>query len=295
MSPPPDYPPRVWLYASFASTLGGGNPAGVVVSLRPIETEIAQSIASALSVPTTGFVRLDDTVGKGSASVRFFTPEREIDACGHVTVAIATALVELGAWEWGRDVAVHAPGCEFPLRLRAGKVEMDQHRQVLEEAATDWGQVETALGPVRARAELPLAIAGTGLRHLIVPLADGAALSDLALDAGRIARLAQCAAVDTICVWAPGPRPAHYRVRDLCAGIGAIEEAASGTTSGALALYLEQQRQLDGRALVIEQGVEMGRPSRIEVVVTPPDQVTVRGEAQKILEGTLVLPTAGCA
>jgi len=77
----------------------------------------------------------------------------------------------------------------------------------------------------------------------------------------------------------------------LCAGIGTIEEAASGTTSGALALYLEQQRQLDGRALVIEQGVEMGRPSRIEVVLAPPDQVTVRGEARKILEGTLVLPT----
>jgi len=87
--------PRVWLYASFPTHLGGGNPAGVVGVAEPIPAAAAQSLAALLSVPTTGFVLIDEAAAAGSASVRFFTPQREIDACGHVTIAIATALINL--------------------------------------------------------------------------------------------------------------------------------------------------------------------------------------------------------
>src|SRR5262249_2678467 len=117
-------------------------------------------------------------------------------------------------------------------------------------------------------------------------------LHELTVDGPRITTLAERALVDTICVWAPGSERNHFRTRDLCAAIGAIEEPASGTTSGALALYLAQHDQLADSELVLEQGVEMGRPSRIELAVTPPDLVTVRGQARKVLEGRLELPRA---
>jgi trans-2,3-dihydro-3-hydroxyanthranilate isomerase len=292
MSSPSYLLPHVWLFSSFAVGLRGGNPAGVVVSSHPITTQAAQAVARDLSVPTTGFTVSDEATAKGTANVRFFTPEQEIDACGHVTIAIATALVEAGIWRWGEDTLIRAPGGEFPLRLRQGKVEMEQRRQLLEASDLDWEEVEAALGSVRKRPELPLAIAGTGLRHLIVPLADSGALQELTLDGTRIAALAERALADTICVWAPGSDRNHFRMRDLCAAIGAIEEPASGTTSGALALYLAQHEQLASQELVVEQGVEMGRPSRIEVVLTSPEHVTVRGGARKVVEGTLVLPSA---
>jgi predicted PhzF superfamily epimerase YddE/YHI9 len=80
-------PPRVWLYASFATHPGGGNPAGVVASAEPIPAPAAQSLAALLSVPATGFVLIHEAAAAGSASARFFTPHREIDACGHVTIA----------------------------------------------------------------------------------------------------------------------------------------------------------------------------------------------------------------
>jgi trans-2,3-dihydro-3-hydroxyanthranilate isomerase len=130
------------------------------------------------------------------------------------------------------------------------------------------------------------------LRHLIVPLADGGALREITLDGTRIVALAERALLDTVCVWAAGSDRNHFRLRDLCAAIGAIEEPASGTTSGALAFYLAQHEQLASQELVVEQGVEMGRPSRIEVVLTLSDRVTVRGGARKVVEGTLVLPSA---
>jgi trans-2,3-dihydro-3-hydroxyanthranilate isomerase len=282
--------PHVWIYSSFATGRGGGNPAGVVASPEPISTQTAQSIAAVLSVPTTGFVLLDDAAANGSASARFFTPEKEIGACGHVTIAIATALVDCGTWQWGREALVSASGGEFPLRLRDGRVEMEQRLQALERANVDWTDVTAALGPVRPHSELPLSVAGTGLRHLIVPLADAAALTELVLNRERITALAERSEADTICVWAPAPGRSRFRIRDLCARIGALEEPASGTTAGALALYLDELGQLDSRELTIEQGVEMGRPSRIDVFVAAPDAVIVRGVAQKVLAGRLELP-----
>jgi PhzF family phenazine biosynthesis protein len=282
--------PRLWLYTSFAPSFSRGNPAGVVVSPEPIATQTAQSLAALVAVSTTGFVHLNQAAAEGSASVRFFTPEREIDACGHVTVAIATALVDCGIWSWGDDSAVHSRGGTFPLQLREGHVEMEQRLQLLDVAGVDWSDVASALGTLRPRFDVPLAIAGTGLRHLMVPLEDPAALSELTLVRGRITELAEHAEADTICVWASSKGRNRFRVRDLCARIGATEEPASGTTSGALAVYLAEHGQLEGHELVIDQGVEMGRASRIDVIVTAPDAVTIRGEALRILTGTLDLP-----
>jgi PhzF family phenazine biosynthesis protein len=278
---PADLPPLLsWIYSSFASEPGGGNPAGVVLSSSPLATAEAQAIAAALSVPTTGFVT-GPAVDERVVDVRFFTPEQEIDACGHVTIAIATALVERGIWQRGDEVTVRARGGESPLSLRDDAVAMEQRLRVLELAAIDWAEVEATLGPLKRHTSLPLAVAGTGLRHLIVPLADVAQLATLELDASRIATLARRVGVDTIGVWA-ALEPGRIRLRDLCSSIGALEEPASGTTSGALALYLTRNGWLKGDALIVEQGIEMRRPSRIDVTVTSPDSVVVCGRASRL-------------
>jgi hypothetical protein len=89
-----------------------------------------------------------------SPSVRFFTPQQEIAACGHVTISIATALVELDIWSWGREVTVRSAGGEFPLHLRDGQVEMDQRQQFAARAAVSWTDVIAALGQREQRRRL---------------------------------------------------------------------------------------------------------------------------------------------
>jgi trans-2,3-dihydro-3-hydroxyanthranilate isomerase len=80
-------------------------------------------------------------------------------------------------------------------------------------------------------------------------------------------------------------------MRDLCAPIGALEEPASGTTSAALASYLTRHAGIpEPASVIIEQGVEMGRPSRMEVKVqTLRGQLvtTVWGSALKTASGTI--------
>jgi trans-2,3-dihydro-3-hydroxyanthranilate isomerase len=88
--------------------------------------------------------------------------------------------------------------------------------------------------------------------------------------------------------------------------LGVVEDAATGSAAGPLGVYLVRhgvaQPDVDspsGDARIrLEQGVEMGRPSRIdidvEVAVTGETQtirdVRVGGEAVVIAEGELYLP-----
>src|SRR6266536_65567 len=124
----------VYLLDSFAAQRFGGNPAGVVLLQRPASAAWMQGVAAELGAATTGFVDLP-TARRGDAQVRFFTPRQEIDACGHVTVAIATVLVATGTWEPGK-AAVQAAGGSYDLLLRHDDhgviVEMRQQLQHFE-------------------------------------------------------------------------------------------------------------------------------------------------------------------
>jgi PhzF family phenazine biosynthesis protein len=280
--------PLAWIYVSFADGIRGGNPAGVVLSATPLATEHAQAIAAVLSVPTTGFVVAPSPHDRQIVDVRFFTPAREIEACGHVAVAVAMALIECGIWRWGEDVTLRAAGGDFTLKLRDGIVAMTQRLAFVEPSPVSWLEVRAAIGSIDEHPSLPLACAGTGLRHLIVPVPRVEQVATLEVDAALIAALAQRAEVDTICVFTPLEQ-GRARMRDLCAAIGAVEEAASGTTAATLALYLHlaDSDWLRNDELVVIQGVEIERPSRLEISVSGRDVAVVRGQARKLLAGTL--------
>lgn len=85
-------------------------------------------------------------------------------------------------------------------------------------------------------------------------------------------------------------------MRDLCAGIGATEEAASGTTTGTVDFALGDARVLTPHRsrLNMTMGVEMGRPSRLSVDITFNGERAVRarlrGRASRVLTGSLDIP-----
>jgi PhzF family phenazine biosynthesis protein len=93
----------VFLLDAFPAQPFGGNIAGVVLLESSAPTAWMQAVARELGAPTTGFVELS-SARQGVAQLRFFTPQQEIDACGHVTVAVATILVEEAVWSTGPAV-----------------------------------------------------------------------------------------------------------------------------------------------------------------------------------------------
>jgi trans-2,3-dihydro-3-hydroxyanthranilate isomerase len=286
------------LYDSFATVRFGGNVAGVVITGTAIASSLMQNIASELGAPTTGFTH----AGAGQpASIRFFTPRQEISACGHVTVAVATALVMLGIWSTrDRQVQAVTPAGPLPIFLRAAAASGARRSS----AATLIGLAyrPRPLGPERVPLRtaveanlavptdprLPIEIIWTGLRHLIVPVANQQALVGLVPSEAAVTALAASCGAETVCVFT---RPGEHsvRMRDLCAPIGALEEPASGTTSAALASYLTRHAAIpEPASVIIEQGGEMGRPSRMEVKVQ-----TLRGQLVTTVWGSALKTASG--
>ena len=80
---------RMWQVDAFASAVGRGNPAAVVVLDKAwLGDDVMQTIAAENNLSETAFVLM-----KGKKwGLRWFTPRLEVDLCGHATVATAHVL-----------------------------------------------------------------------------------------------------------------------------------------------------------------------------------------------------------
>ena len=73
---------------SFAGSLFTGNPAGIAFLVEWLPDDLLQSIAAENNLAETAFV-----VPRGAFfDLRWFTPEMEVDLCGHATLAAAHVL-----------------------------------------------------------------------------------------------------------------------------------------------------------------------------------------------------------
>lgn len=84
----------------FTTNFFSGNPAGVVVDANQIPDESKQSIAREMNLSETAFVSHSNLA---DFKVQFFTPNAEVDLCGHATIATFSALYEEG------KLAAHQP------------------------------------------------------------------------------------------------------------------------------------------------------------------------------------------
>lgn len=288
------------LYGSFARGRAGGGVAGVVITGRPLAPGVMQRVAAEFAAPTTGFITVSGPAA-GTTQIlgaRFFTTRQEIGACGYVTIALATALADLGVWSGrGGGYQIVAAGGTYDLAF--GPPEAGSPRPVRlavkvlgHEAVAGAGRVRQLTG-LEPHGEYRPEIVSTGLRHLIVPVADAAALRAFVPHRQRAEELGRAFGADTIGLVSLG-RGARIHLRDLCAPIGDLEEPASGTTCAAVADYLARHgwrpavASGDTPVYVITQGDELGRPSVISAGAPAGDRVVpIAGSARPILTGEL--------
>ncbi|MDR0838022.1 MAG: PhzF family phenazine biosynthesis protein [Oscillospiraceae bacterium] len=76
---------KYYIVDAFAEKIFSGNPAGVCLLEEPLDARTMQSIAAENNLSETAFVlrRGDDF------DLRWFTPEVEVELCGHATLASA--------------------------------------------------------------------------------------------------------------------------------------------------------------------------------------------------------------
>lgn len=205
--------------------------------------------------------------------VRIWTPGGELPFAGHPTVGTAVVLALAGRIQAGWSLLELGVG-QVPVEVtihgnEAGEAAMTQSAPAFgpqyaarERLAHALGLVEEDLAP-----ELPAQIVSTGLAHLMVPVRSLEALgrarpsSDLIGDVVREAG-SQCAYLFTVDT---PESTAAARARLLSGWMR--EDPATGSAAGPLGAYLVHYGLHRSGLLEIEQGVEMGRPSRIRVEV----------------------------
>lgn len=282
--------PRIERYAAFSDDPAGGNPAGVVLDAGPLTDSDMQRIAAQVGYSETAFVTgpivpagPEDTVS--AIPIRYFAPEGEVDFCGHATIATAVSIGAhhgLGDYVLGTRVgpvaitarrdgtrhvgALHSPPVDcFP-------IEDGLLTQLLD--ALHWSRHD--LDPA-----LPPAIGFGGNKHPVLVARELGRLEDLSYDFDILQRLSRrhdWITVQLVVATASD----RWRARDPFPWGGVVEDPATGAAAAAFAGYLRaHSRAAAGDRLVITQGVEMGRPSRIEVGLTE-DAAIVSGAASRI-------------
>ncbi|WP_086733144.1 PhzF family phenazine biosynthesis protein [Streptomyces glaucescens] len=237
---------------AFARRPLEGNPVAVFFDAADLTAETMQRIAREMNLSEVTFV-LPPEQGC-DARIRIFTPVNELPFAGHPMLGTAVALGE--TWNKERLLLETAMGL-IPFELRDDEgvptVRMEQPVPTWEPYEHSAELLE-ALGV--AESTTPVEIYRNGPRHVFVGLESVAALSALRPDHRALSRFPDMAAN---CFADAG---AEWRTRMFSPAYGVVEDAATGSAAGPLAIHLARHGlSTYGEGLRILQGVEMGRPS----------------------------------
>jgi len=288
---------RFYTLDVFTTTRFQGNPLAVITDGDELSNDQMMAIAREMNLSETVFVQ-KPTDDRALARLRIFTTKEELKLAGHPVIGTWFLLAELGvvpAQEGGVHVMQQTGAGILPVEIRfkdgrPQRVTMTQKEASFKPSHIDKKKLMAALG-LSARdldTKLEPEFVSTGIYNLMVPLKTRKALSSIRMNMlelarllGRQAALAYCFTVDANhVVHARGMMPWEL-----------YEDAATGSAAGSLGAYLVRHGKLGaGHTLHIAQGVEMGRPSEIEVEVSQSGKKLtprVSGAAVKVFEGVI--------
>ncbi len=290
----------------FTDQRFGGNPLAVILDARGLTSEQMLRITREFNYSETTFV-LPAEDPATTKRVRIFTPGGEVPFAGHPTIGTAIALVFSG------DAPATGDAVRVVLGENVGPVPVTVR---LRDGVPEWAQLSTAMLPVeqpamdRAVVAEMLGLASPdfmttdgyaptatscGLPFLIVPLTSRDAVARARVNDAVFARTLRGTSCAMIMVFAMVDDIAGVDVhcRVFCPDDGVPEDPATGSANAALGGYLAARTPRTGTLRwVSQQGIEMGRPSRLEIEVDkrPEGSITavrVGGSAVLMSEGRL--------
>ncbi len=285
---------RVLQVDAFTDEPHAGNPAGVVPDADGLSADQMGAIAAEMAVSETAFLRSSE---RADRRIRYFTPTQEVDLCGHATIGAFAHLHDEGLEPGTTTLETNVGVLEIEV-AEDGTVWMRQDDPTIREVDVGYERVADALGVDRAAlegasADIPLAVASTGLPFLIVPITYLSDLGNADPDMAAVEALTDDVdATGVYCFTFDALEPeSTLHGRMFAPGAGVPEDPVTGTASGAVAAYLERFGAFDGdlpEEPRLEQGHYVDRPGAVRVRLA--DGVRVGGRGVTVLDGSLVVP-----
>ncbi|WP_455220740.1 PhzF family phenazine biosynthesis protein [Kaarinaea lacus] len=288
--------PRFYITDVFTSQRYGGNPLATFIDCETLSDKEMQQIAREINFSETTFITSRQP-NNGSYDVRIFTPNAEVDFAGHPTLGTAYII---------RNKLRLTTANNVTLNLRIGKIPVT-FTETAEESSRLWMQqmppkfgeqheysmLARVLGIDESdfARDLPIEEVSTGFPTLIVPLTNLAALKRIKINKDEYFSFVNHAWAKVILVFSRDAYESNHNlsVRVFADFYGIPEDAATGSSNGALAAYLLQHQAMASNIdVTVGQGYEMGRPSTLALQASLANgeiAVFVGGDVVEVAEG----------
>jgi len=298
---------RYCVYDVFTAERLAGNPLAIVLDCEGLDLAAMQSIAREFNLSESVFV-LPPENPKHRARVRIFTPDYEMPFAGHPTVGTAVALAEasgeasdglfvleenIGPVRCAVGSGQGATFAEFDLAKLPERLDLAADPEAIG-AALGLGPHEIGFENHR------VSFWSAGVPYVTIPVKDLGAAAKVRLDNQAWSELAPkksewAFASPYVYCRETVRRDNAFHVRMIVPGTPSYEDPATGSAAAAFAgAIMHFDRPGDGLSrLWIEQGLEMGRPSRIRLELDVEGgklaAARIGGQAIRVAEGMLLV------
>jgi len=291
---------RFYIVDVFAEEKYAGNQLAVVRDASVLSDKQMQQITREMHYSETTFI-LSDEERDGGYDVRIFTPAIEVPFAGHPTLGTAYVI---------QKEIIRKPVETLILNLKVGQIPVTFQNAVKGEDILWMKQIEPIFGEVFDAGDIarvltverndiddrfPIQETSTGLPFIIVPLRTLEATKRAKVKKDEFFKLIEHTQAKMVLVFCPETynQENDLNVRVFCDYYGIPEDPATGSGNGSLAGYLVKNRYFGTNKIDIrvEQGYEVGRPSRLYLRAEEKNakiEVFVGGKVVMVARGELV-------
>ena len=264
---------ETFIYDAFSEIPGKGNPAGVVLNANKLTDNQMQNIAKELKFNETAFVVQDMN---GNICIRYFTPGHEVPMCGHATIATMYAMTERGMKESGfTKIQTGAGMLEIEI-INNGCIRIGMQQNAYKEMEYH-GEIDALAHVIGLKGSMiddryPIRYVNTGLWTLLVPIKKLSYFKDMCPHTENFPQVLNelnRSSIHPFCIETYNEKCQMHGRHFSSPFSGTIEDAVTGTASGAMGAYYQKYicSSKENQIISIEQGNEIGREGLVEVEI----------------------------
>lgn len=247
---------------AFATEQSDGNPAGMVYldDSDDISEDEMLRVAKELKgfVSEVGYVRQID---KKKFDLKYYSSEREVDFCGHATIAIMYDLIKnSNELIKTKQINIITKKGELEVENRINEenaVFISAPKPTFSAKKISQDSIENSLKIDASKIDesCPISIINAGLETLIVPIKSLKGILSISPNLDDLKSFCSFNNVDIITVYSRDVFNADnkFRTRVFAPAFGYLEDPATGSGNSALGYYLIKNKIWDGAFMSIEQ------------------------------------------
>jgi PhzF family phenazine biosynthesis protein len=256
---------------AFATATSGGNPAAAVYldSFAAITDAEMLRIARELKgfVSEVGYIA---RTAPDAFKLRYFSSEKEVQFCGHATIAIMHDLVTHDSSLASlKQILLTTNKGVLAVENRDGAVFIQAPEPVFTECRIEHTEICQALNiPASALdATIEIGIVNAGNQTLCLPLKTCQDVAGVAPDYQTVLAFCERHQLDVMTIFSRhvAHKENQYRTRVFAAPFGYLEDPATGSGNAALGYHLQRGGHWDGTPIRLEQNADLENPNIVQL------------------------------